>query len=156
MDRDEAQACGPPRRGHQHVKAAGLGGNQAQPVQCRLSGEHAARSSVQQAGHLLLRHRRGAGMGDIDAGQQPLPRAIGLGATSQHGPRHAAAESLSPGDDVFLCLQDRGQGRPIEFSVTRHIRSVAFASDRTGGEAQSHSREEADRIDVPMGSLLQV
>jgi hypothetical protein len=140
VNSDEAQARGPPRCGHQDIEAAELCCNQAKPVQRRLSGEHTAGPAVQQGGHLLLRHRRGTSLGEIDARQQPLPRAIGLGATMQDVSGHTAAESLPPRDDVFLCPQDRRQGRAIEFCVTRHVRSVAFASDRTGGEAQSRSR----------------
>jgi hypothetical protein len=50
---------------------------------------------------------------------------------------------------VFLCSQDRRQGHPVEFCVTRHARSVPTRSDKTVGG------EDAERIDVPQGSLLQ-
>ena len=75
---------------------------QAVPTQRRRTCEHAAGPGIQQCRHLSLLVGRLAGMSQIDAGEQRLPRPAAADAVVHDPLGHAAFEGLRAGDHAVL------------------------------------------------------
>src|SRR6185437_6386346 len=107
----KAGAEAPSASRHQDVDSVVNGGSAPDAVvhQGHWAGDEAARSAVEQRGHLLLRKARHAGRSKVDAGQQRLPRATPPDAVLHSVVLHAENEQLSAADDGELLLQELAQ-----------------------------------------------
>jgi hypothetical protein len=74
---DEARVVPLPRRRNQDIDQFRLGVAKAVTAQRRRAGDQAALARVQQRGHLQLERRRRPGPGQVDAGQEFVPRPAG-------------------------------------------------------------------------------
>lgn len=70
------------------------------------AGDEAARPGVEQGRHLLLGQARRSAQGQVDAGQQRLPRAAQADPVLHDVVRHAEGEQLLAADHGELLLQE--------------------------------------------------
>jgi hypothetical protein len=113
MEPDELRVAPPARGGHQDVDL--LGGRPADAVMaqgCR-TGDHAGRARVQQRGHFLLDHGGRPSRGDVDTGQQALPRAADAQAVPERVCGHTRHQRLTAGDHIQLITEDPVECIPV-------------------------------------------
>ncbi len=104
MEPDELRVAPPARGGHQDIDL--LGGRPADAVMaqgCR-TGDHAGRAGVQQRGHFLLDLGGRPSRGDVNTGQQALPRAADAQAILQSMPGQGGGERLPAANHVELAI----------------------------------------------------